>query len=168
MKSNKSSYAVWTAIIVVILVLIAGALLMNKQANRTSTADMSAPASLALVNMNSGETASVGNIEHIRWTSTNYAAPTVSIDIIRKVSDNPISYELVRQVASSTENDGDAVWVPAMSDVGPDTYVVVGCAISDQACTATPLPPQPLAVVNTGNSADTAAAYQAIEQLNNK
>jgi len=168
MKSNKSSYAIWTAVLVVVLVLIAGVLLVNKQANRTSTADMSAPASLALVNMNGSETASVGDVEHIRWTSTNYAAPTVSIDIIRKVGDNPAQYELVRQVTSSTANDGDAVWVPAMSDVGPNTYVVVGCAVSDQACTATPLSPQPLAVVNNGQNANTAAAYQAIEQLNNK
>ena len=92
-----------------------------------------------------------------------YAAPTVAINIIRKTSDNPATYVLVRQVASSTANDGDAVWVPALGDVGPNTYIQVACVESAQACTSAPLNVQPLAVVNDGKNANTASAYQAIE-----
>ena len=73
----------------------------------------------------------------------------------------------MRQVATSTKNDGDAVWVPAPGDVGPDTYVQIGCVESAQACTGSPIPTESVAVVNDGHNANTAAVYQAIESENN-
>ncbi|MDE2038264.1 MAG: hypothetical protein KGI69_03535 [Patescibacteria group bacterium] len=108
------------------------------------SADASKPASLAL--LDAGNVAAVGALQHIRWSSQNYAAPTVSIDLIRKVSDQPAKYVLVRQIASSAANNGDFAWTPEASDAGPGTYIQIACAQSSQACTASPLPPSPVSI----------------------
>ena len=141
------------------VVLISSKPISEKPATSTS---MTAAASLALTSAPTGSV-DVGELQHIRWTSSNYASPTVSLNIIRKVSDSPARYELVRQVASATANDGDAVWVPAPGDVGPDTYVEIGCVESIQPCTAMPLPLQPVVVENDGRYANTASVFQATE-----
>lgn len=167
MNSSNKVYTVFAVIAVVVLAVIVAVahLIVSKNGNSGASADASQPATLTMTSQ-SLNTASVGDLQHITWTSSNYAAPTVAINIIRKTSDSPATYELVRQVASSTKNDGDAVWVPALSDVGNNTYVQVACVQSAQACTAAPLN-EPVAVVNDGRFSNTAAAYQAIEAENN-
>lgn len=155
-------FAVGAVLALVVVVLVARVIITANKGSGTA-ANVSQPATLTMTSTATANTASVGDLQHITWTSSNYAAPTVAINIIRKVSDNPAQYELVRQVASSTANDGDAVWVPALSDMGPNTYIQVACVQSAQACTAAPLNDQPLAVVNDGKSSNTAAAYAAIE-----
>ena len=166
MNSNKKLYpafAIGAVLALVVVVLIARVIITANRGTNSTSADMSKPATLTLTSTATANTASVGDLQHITWTSSNYSAATVAINIIRKVSDNPISYELVRQVASSTANDGDAVWVPALSDVGPNTYIQVACVQSAQACTSAPLSEQAVAVVNDGKFSNTASAYQAIE-----
>lgn len=164
MNSSNRIYPVFALIAVVVLAIIVAVahFVISNHSNSGSTADMTKPATLAMTSTASSDTASVGDLQHITWTSSNYAAATVAVDIIRKVSDNPTQYVLVRQVASSTANDGDAVWVPAPGDVGPNTYVQVACVPSDQACTAAPLI-EPLTVSDDGKNTNAAAAYQAIE-----
>lgn len=114
-----------------------------------------------------GPSIEVGQTETVRWASHNYAPKTVSVSLIRKVSDTPVRYELVRTIASSTKNDGVAIWVPAKTDVGDNLYLEIGCALSDNACYAGDSS-SVMAVTDTGRFANTAASYQAIEQLNNR
>ena len=128
-----------------------------------ATADQ---ASLAVLSPASG-TVNVGQKQDVSWTSSDYKAPTVSIAVIRKVSDNPARYELVRTVTAATQNDGSAVWVPSKSDVGQNTLIQVGCALTAQACTAG-TSNGALAVIDTGKYSNAAATWQAIEQLNDK
>lgn len=155
-----------TVLALVGLAFVAGAVILavSKRTDQKAITpvSMTAAASLALTSVPVGSV-DVGELQHIRWVSSNYGASTVSLNIIRKVSDDPASYELVRQVANATKNDGDAVWVPAPSDVGTGTYVEIGCAESIQSCTATPLPEQSLAVENDGRYANTASVFEAIE-----
>ncbi len=165
MNSSKKIYpvfAIGAVLVLAAVILVSRVIITANKGSNDATANVSQPATLTLTSTGTANTASVGDLQHITWTSSNYAAPTVAINIIRKVGDNPAKYELVRQVAASTANDGDAVWVPAPSDVGPNTYIQVACVQSAQACTATPLN-QPLAVVDNGSNSNTAAAYQAIE-----
>ena len=158
---------IWVIVIVVVVAaVIIGVNMTNKPSQQPVSLSNSEAASLALTNL-SGGTVDVGQLQHVNWTSSNYGAPTVSMNIIRKVSDNPARYELVRTVALATANDGSAVWVPAKTDVGTSDLVQVGCALTSQACTAG-VSGSPLAVIDNGMYANTAAAYQAIEQLNNK
>ncbi|MEK7646733.1 MAG: hypothetical protein AAB381_03525 [Patescibacteria group bacterium] len=108
----------------------------------------------------------VGDLQKIGWTSDKYTPATIAVNIIRKVSDNPARYELVRTVTSATENDGSAVWVPAKADVGANTFVEVGCTVSAQACRSS-VTSSALAVVDTGRFANTASVYDAIEKREN-
>jgi hypothetical protein len=160
---NKNIIWVLVAVIVIAAVIL-GVMVMTKPSQLAISPG--GQASLTLANM-SGGAVEVGDIQHVRWTSSNYAAPTVSVDIIRKVGENPARYSLVRRVSAATKNDGDAVWVPSEKDAGTGIFVEVGCAPSAQACAASPLGGA-LAVNDTGKYANTAAAYEAIEQLNNK
>jgi len=163
MKSNNRIYTYLALGAVIVLAIVVMAVRNSQTGAPSGTADLSQPASLALTSSATANTVAVGDLQHIRWTSTNYGAPTVAINIIRKVGDNPAKYELVRRVTASTKNDGDAVWVPAPGDVGSNTFIEVACVESAQSCTASPIQPQPLAVVNNGTNSNTAAAYQAIE-----
>ncbi len=156
---------IWVVVIVVVIAAVIFGVTMNRAPSQPA-ASLTGPASLTLTNP-SGGTVDVGQLQHVDWISTNYVAPTVSVNVIRKVSDNPARYELVRTVARATKNDGSAVWVPAAPDVGTSDLIQVGCTPTSQACTAG-VSGSPLAVVNTGAYANTAAAYQAIEQLDNK
>lgn len=148
--------------VIVIIVAITGVKFFRNTPNVTT----SGIASITLNDL-SANTIEVGDLQKINWTAVNYAAPTVSINIIRKVGDNPARYELVRTVAPATTNDGSAVWVPAKTDVGTNTFVEVGCTLTAQECHASK-PTFALAVINTGLYSNTANTYKAIEQLNNK
>ncbi len=123
-------------------------------------------ASLSLTAPISG-TLDAGETQKVNWTSLNYGEPNVAVALIRKVSDNPATYQLVRVIAPAKTNTGNATWVPAPTDVGTGLSIEVGCALSRQACTASS-PTSQLAVVNDGRFANTATAYQAIEALGNK
>ena len=168
-KSSNKPYVLGAiGLAVLIALVIIGMNTFNKQPQVANIATPGITATLSLINPSNG-TVQVGDMQHIGWTSTNYVAPKVSVNIIRKVSNNPATYTLVRTVASATTNDGSAVWVPAKTDVGTDTFVQVGCVNSTQACVASPVSgSNALAVIDTGTYSNTAAAYQAIEMLNNK
>lgn len=123
-------------------------------------------ASLSLTSQFGG-TVELGQRQNISWKSTNYSPKTVVINVIRKTGDNPARYELIRNISVATLNDGSAVWVPALTDLGNNIYIEVGCAISDQACTASQST-HSLAVIDTGRYSNTAAVYQSIESIENK
>lgn len=127
--------------------------------------DVSSPASLTLIGP-AGATVSVGQRQDVEWLSDNYSAPTVTVNIIRKVGESPIRYELVRTVSAGTSNDGLALWIPTLLEAGDDIFVEVGCTLSSQACTASQSVAA-LAVVDTGRSSNTASVYEALEREEN-
>ncbi len=110
----------------------------------------------------------IGKTQTVSWKSTNYSAPTVRINLIRKVASNPARYELVRTIAAATKNDGKATWVPSKSDIGTGISLEIGCATSKIACQAGVNTSSSIAVVNSTKYANTASIYQAIEAANNK
>ena len=130
--------------------------------------DFQSEASLQLVAPLNG-TIEVGQTQTVRWVSSNYGSSVVGINLIRKISENPIQYALVRVIADRTPNDGNATWVPAVTDGGLDLSIEIVCVTSTQACRAGNAPKESrLAVVNTGRFANTANAYKAIEQYFNR
>jgi hypothetical protein len=110
-----------------------------------------------------------GEAQTIKWTSKNYSQNKVSINLLRKVSDDPATYKLVRVISKSTANDGVATWVPALTDVGEGLIIEVACVSGTQACIAgqTSEANGGLAVVKGNRFANTASAYKAIESENN-
>lgn len=137
MKSINNKSYLWTAIslIAVIVIVWAGAVIVNRP---SASVDTSKPASLSLVG-SSRNTAAVGELSSINWTSSNYGAKTVSVNLIEKVSDNPASYKLVKVIAASVPNSGSVTWTPSASDTVAGTYIQIGCAVTAQACTASAL-----------------------------
>lgn len=109
----------------------------------------------------------VGQTQTVAWTSDANAPSTVRVNIIRKVSDNPARYELVRTVASKS-NNGTATWVPAKSDIGANVSVEIGCGPTANACDAAENTSGALAVIDSNRYANTASAFEAIEQSSNK
>jgi len=112
-------------------------------------------------------TVALGNTQNVDWNSAGISSERVAVNVIRKVSDNPARYELVRTVATSTENDGSATWVPSDKDLGANLYVEIGCTASASACRADVSSSQ-FAVVDSGLYLNTASAWQAIEAAANK
>ncbi len=161
---TKSIKTLIGVIVIAAVILVIAA--TTKTTPVSNQADLNSPATLTLVSPFGG-TAEVGKLQGIAWTSRNYGSDTIAVNIIRKISDNPSRYELVRTVSIATLNDGSAVWVPALTDVGSDIYVEVACAVSGQACTASASTAS-LAVLDTGRYDNTASVLEAIEAAQNK
>lgn len=71
----------------------------------------------------------VGEENVVRWQTENFPAGAfVHINLIKKVSDSPLQYELVRQIAAYSVNDGEESWIPEKSDIGEDISIEVTCA----------------------------------------
>lgn len=68
--------------------------------------------------------------KEIKWQTKDYpAAVGVNINLLRKVSTNPESFELVRQIAKDTPNDGYELWVKTAQDGNTsDLYIEVTCS----------------------------------------
>ncbi len=81
----------------------------------------------------SGNAASVilSNVKSVEWQTDSYPASVgVNINLLKKVSDSPVSYTLVRQIATDTANDGKEDWVSKAGEAGSDFYIEVTCSTS--------------------------------------
>ena len=166
-KKGSNALIITTAIVALILAIIALTPVSDRSgAPAISNIVVGSPAPLDIVSSGAGPI-EVGQIQSIDWTAGNYPAQTVNVNLIRKVSDNPARYVLVRRIALKTQNDGSATWVPASTDVGSGLSIEVGCTLSADACHAADSY-SALAVVDTGRFANTASAYLAIENWNNR
>ena len=90
---------------------------------------------------------SASNARIINWQTNNYAGNAgVNINLIKKVSDSPATYQLIRQIAANVPNTGSYTWTPASADIAPNFYVEVTCASasasnpSETACETTSQP----------------------------
>jgi hypothetical protein len=64
----------------------------------------------------------------ITWTISEYPRDAgVNINLLRKISDSPITYELVRVIAENTKNDGSEFWQQIETD-GQDLYIELTCS----------------------------------------
>lgn len=85
--------------------------------------------SISIQNANSGA-ASVflSNEKVINWRSSDYpSGKGVNINLIRKVSDSPKSFVLVKTIAANTPNDGQERWTPGSKETTDDLYVEITC-----------------------------------------
>jgi len=82
---------------------------------------------------NSANAASVilSNSKTISWQTNKYPAQVgININLLRKVSSNPLSYTLVRQIATDAPNNGSYSWIPNPGETGNDLYLEVTCSTS--------------------------------------
>ena len=135
--------------------------------SRTAANNQGTDASLSITSYKGGEKIEVGQTQKVTWSSQNYQASDVKINIIKQVGTNPNRYELVRSVNGKIANDGSATWVPARTDIGNNVFVEVACDESKDACHAG-MTGSALAVVDSSRFANTASVSDAIEAANNK
>ncbi|HEY0220917.1 MAG TPA: hypothetical protein VGC58_01710 [Candidatus Paceibacterota bacterium] len=82
----------------------------------------------------------------ISWKTSNYPSNAgVNINLLKKVSDSPRQFTLVRVLAKDTANDGSEKWIPQSGETGSDMYVEVTCSTTyafNSGCTLSTEPTQ--------------------------
>ena len=162
MNNKNNSVIVGIISLIIVGAIVAGGMAVLHKPSGISTVSETANV-LSAINVN----VPLGDTQTVTWNPKDIISDRVSIDVIRKVSDNPASYDLVRVVATSTENDGSATWVPSSLDVGANLYIEIGCVVSDSACNAN-ISNSQVSVLDSSQYMNTASAYQSIEAAANK
>ncbi len=88
-------------------------------------------AEIAIISVSADQSAAAAQsgARIIMWSTKNYPENAlVTINLIKKVSDVPASYEFVRALATETANDGSESWTPEAKESGESFYVEVVCA----------------------------------------
>lgn len=71
----------------------------------------------------------VGEQRAVSWRTENFPnGAFVNVNLLKKVSDSPIKYELVRQITQYGVNDGVEIWKIDKGDMGDKLYIEVTCA----------------------------------------
>ncbi len=82
----------------------------------------------AVLNTNNAGTAILSNAKVINWQTTNYPANIgVNINLLRKISDNPNQFVVVKNLYNDTLNDGQETWIPENGERTTDLYIEVVC-----------------------------------------
>lgn len=73
--------------------------------------------------------ATLSNNKVVTWKTTGYPLDAgVNINLIRKTSDSPITYTLVRTIAQDTPNDGQEKWSLLEGEKSNDLYIEITCS----------------------------------------
>ena len=121
-----------------VAIIIASAFATWKQALiMSSQASLPAPVSAAPVTVDTRSVidnvsiaaAASSASKIITWQTTNFPHGVgVDINLLKKVSDSPISFSFVRKVVQNTANDGSELWTPAQNETGSSMYIEVTCS----------------------------------------
>lgn len=96
------------------------------------------PLTMARVNaeLATGEVAgatTVRGTEKVTWNTGDYPkGALISLHLIKKISNDPARFELVRMLTPQTVNDGVEYWSPMAEDGVGEFYIEVACAESYQ------------------------------------
>jgi hypothetical protein len=83
----------------------------------------------------------------IKWQTMNYPNDAgVNINLIRKISDSPRGFAIVRTLETNTPNDGEQAWVPQSGEISAGLYVEVTCSNSYQFQAGCSLSSEPIKV----------------------
>jgi len=82
---------------------------------------------------NLGASALMSNSKTIRWETSNYPSNIgVNINLLKKTSDTPVTFSLIKTIVKDTVNDGEEKWIPKTEEINNNTYVEVTCSSSYQ------------------------------------
>ncbi|MEQ1500166.1 MAG: peptidoglycan-binding domain-containing protein [Parcubacteria group bacterium] len=105
----------------------------RKALTMSATPQLRASVSTRSVQTSNSNTATVGlaNSRTITWQTTNYPANAgVNINLVRKTSQSPRTFSIVRSISVDTTNDGQETWIPRSGDLTGDVYIEVTCSNS--------------------------------------
>lgn len=91
-----------------------------------------------------GAAAALGYVKSIKWNSSGFPqGATVDINLLKRSSDSPVSYDFVKKIASGYANTGEITWLYTKADMNDDYYVEVVCSTPQSfpnGCTVTASP----------------------------
>lgn len=77
--------------------------------------------------------AALSGSKTVTWKTSGYPTDAgVNINLIRKTSDSPITYSLVRTIAQDTPNDGKEQWNLGAGENTGDLYIEITCSTTYQ------------------------------------
>jgi hypothetical protein len=128
---NKIKY-----IVVFLVVIILGVVFLTYHSvknEKYSAVNPSTVSTLSIINDTSTASAILAGAKDVSWQTTNYPEDAgVNINLIKKTSDLPRQFVLVRVLATNTQNDGKETWVPQNGENSNDLYVEVVCSSAYQ------------------------------------
>jgi hypothetical protein len=69
------------------------------------------------------------NMKTVRWQTNNYPTNAgVNINLLKKTSESPVAYSLIRTLATDTLNDGQESWLPLPGEDTENIYIEVTCS----------------------------------------
>lgn len=69
------------------------------------------------------------NSRVINWETSSFPADAgVNINLLKKVSDSPIEYTLVKNIATNTANDGQETWNATAEELNSGLFIEVTCS----------------------------------------
>lgn len=125
--NNKNTY-----IFVFLVIIILGIVFLAYRSSKKEEVSPTSPATISMLSITdvastAGAIFAGGKI--ISWQTANYPANAgVNINLIRKISDSPKEFTLVRTLATDTPNDGEETWVPQEGENSDDLYIEVTCS----------------------------------------
>jgi hypothetical protein len=128
----KNTYLI-TVVSFLIVVLVFSRDFSFNLNNKLSFNDNSSPSVLAVSvvsidNIDGLAAIFSANSKDIKWISNNFSGNTgVNINLLRKISGDPIEYELVRTIVKNTPNDGSYLWTPREGEINSGLYIEVSC-----------------------------------------
>lgn len=88
-----------------------------------------AESKVILISTHSDATVKTNSSQDIIWTSENFPKDgLININLIKKTSDSPAEYTLVRALHTNIANTGMASWTPSRTEVGSDLMIEIGCS----------------------------------------
>jgi hypothetical protein len=144
---KRSIYMFVFVVIVIILGIVFLAYRSAKNEKEPINDSPSTVSSLSVVDDNSTASAISVGTKMISWQTSNYPKDVgVNINLVRKISDSPKQFDLVRTLAIDTPNDGKETWVPQNGETSNDLYIEVTCSTSYQFNSGCSLPVDPIKV----------------------
>jgi len=102
----------------------------NSVALASGTSEPAATITVQSVTSETNESAAIlSNVKTVRWQTSGYPNGVgVNINLLRKVSDSPKRFVLVRNLFTNVPNDNQKSWTPQDGETGSDLYIEVTCS----------------------------------------
>ena len=127
---NKNTYIALSIIIVFGIFLW---VFLSSKKEETPGTGPATVSTLSVSNVTSPALAVLAGTQVINWKTSNYPANVgVNINLIRKISDSPTEFTLVRTLATDTLNDGEESWIPQSGEDTDDLFIEVICSSTYQ------------------------------------
>lgn len=145
---NKNKY-LFVFLIVIILIALGVFFLISRplENEKSSVVNPATVSTLSVSNVSSPASAVLAGAKTINWQTASYPTNArININLIRKVSESPLKFTLVRTLETDAINNGEYLWIPQNGENTSDLYVEVTCSNSYQFTVGCSLSSEPIKI----------------------